>query len=84
MTRIPEGLALLLEAADPVTVQLAQGLLEGDGIPSMTRGPDFDVAELGRAAHDTLRGTNLFVPESALAEAKRTLDEAWGEERADP
>lgn len=83
MTRTPEGLALLLEAADPVEVQLARGLLEEAGIPSLTRGPDFDVAELGRAAHDSLRGTNLYVPEAALAQARATLEAAWGEGRAD-
>ena len=78
MPKEPAALALLLESVDSVTVELARGLLEEAGIPFVTRGPDFDMAEFGRVAHDALRGTNLFVPASALERARELLREAWG------
>jgi hypothetical protein len=71
--------ALLLEAANRVELDLAVNLLEEEGIPCVIEGPDFDVAELGRAAHDTLRGQNLYVPRSALERARAILDRAWSE-----
>ena len=52
------------------------GLLEQAGIPSTTRGPDFDVAELGSAAHAMIRGTQVIVPAAALAAARSVLTAA--------
>jgi len=76
--------ALLLEGADAVRAELAKGLLAGAGIPVVTRGPDFDVAELGRAAHDNLRGLALYVPAAALERAREILREAWGDDALRP
>ena len=69
---------LLLDTVDPVTADLARSLLKEAGIPSLLHGPDFDVAELGTAAHQTLRGTSVYVPRGALERARAVLDEAWG------
>jgi len=71
---------ILLDSVDGVTAQLARGILEEAGIPSMMKGPDFDVAELGRVAHDSIRGTSLLVPAMALERARALLDEAWGKQ----
>lgn len=69
---------LLVEAADYVELQMVKGILAGEGIPCVVEGPDFDVAELGRAAHDMLRGQDVYVPASAYERAKAALDEAFG------
>ena len=71
--------ALLLRGANGIEIELARGLLSDAGIPCVTSGPDFDMAELGRAAHDMIRGQDLFVPASALERAREVLDEAWGD-----
>ena len=71
--------SLLLEGASRVEIDLAQSLLKEGGIPSVVEGPDFDVAELGRAAHDMIRGQNLYVPTSTLERARAVLDTAWGD-----
>lgn len=81
MGRNDEDFALLLDGINTVEANLAHGLLEGARIPSLRHGPDFDVAELGRAAHDNLRGTSLFVPREALERAVAVLEAAWGAER---
>jgi len=68
----------VLAAADPVTIELARGILSGAGIPSLAHGPDFDVAELGRAAHDVMRHQDLYVPRGELTRSLDLLEEAWG------
>ena len=71
---------LLLDSVDQVTADLACSLLDGAGIPTLKHGPDFDVAELGVAAHTAVRGISVFVPTSAHAAARDVLVGAWGEE----
>lgn len=73
----------ILTGADPVQIELARSLLEAAGIPSLAHGPDFDVAELGRAAHDVLRHQDLFVPRGQGERALDVLEAAWGR-RPDP
>ena len=68
--------ALLLDTVERTTADLARNLLVEAGIPAITHGPDFDVAELGAYAHDSIRGVSVFVPEETLEEAKELLDEA--------
>ena len=80
MTSTREEHALLLDTVPKVTADLACQVLEAAGIPSLLHGPDFDVAELGSAAHDTLRGASVFVPKSALEQARKALADAWGED----
>lgn len=70
--------ALLIEGANSVTSKLAKNLLEEVGIPVLLKGPDFDVVELGQAAHDNLRGTDVLVPSDAFERAREVLDAAWG------
>lgn len=69
--------AILLEAARPVEAELAKRLLEEAGIPYMTGGPDFDVAELGTAMHMNVRGVDILVPTKELERARQLLAEAW-------
>ena len=76
-----EDFARLLEAVDPVELDLARGLLDEAGIPCMAHGPDFDVAELGRAVHATIRKPDLYVPRGALERAREVLRAAWGNAR---
>ncbi len=71
---------VLLSAPDPVKGELARGLLEEAGIPSVFHGPDRDVAELGTAVHMAFTRPDLLVPASALEEARALLKQAWGEE----
>jgi len=82
MTTKDDDFALLLEGVNTIEAGLAKNLLETAGIPSMTQGPDFDMAEMGRAAHDMVRGQDLYVPAAALERARAVLDEAWGTEHA--
>ncbi|HTF87651.1 MAG TPA: hypothetical protein VK843_04520 [Planctomycetota bacterium] len=70
--------ARVLASAEPTTIELARGLLSAAGIPCLEHGPDFDVAELGRAAHDVMRHQDLYVPREALDRALDILEEAWG------
>ena len=70
--------SLLLSGANTIEIDLAKGLLEEAGIPCVVAGPDFDVAELGRGAHDMIRGQNLFVAKAQYERAREVLDEAWG------
>lgn len=83
MKHSDEGHALVLEGVDKMVADMARGLLTEAGIPSLLHGPDFDVAELGVAAHSTIRGLGVYVPRSAEARAKEILDEAFGGEVAD-
>lgn len=68
---------LVLEAATPTELVLARQLLEDAGIPSMAHGPDFDVAELGAAAHSIVRRQSLYVPKDAGERARAILRDAW-------
>ena len=70
--------ALLLAAPDPVAADLARGLLEEAGIPSLLHGQDRDFAELGAAGHAGISRPDLLVPKSALVRARQILEEAWG------
>jgi len=72
---------LLLVAVDPIEGEMARNLLEKAGIPSLLHGPDFDMAELGGAAHYALRHPDLFVPKGARERARGVLVDAWGEAR---
>jgi len=75
-----QDFALLLEAANPEEVEMARGLLAAAGIPCLVHGPDFDVAELGTAAHAAIRYQNVYVPNAAFEQASTILAEAWGTE----
>ena len=72
--------ALVLDGVDKMTADMAQVLLKEAGIPSLLHGADFDVAELGVAAHAAIRGIGVYVPKSALDQASEILAGAWGEE----
>jgi len=78
MTSIEGEIAVLLDTVGPISAGLAAGLLEEAGIPSTTGGPDFDIAELGTAAHSFTRGVTVLVPKTAFDKARALLDEAWG------
>lgn len=80
MSSIEKDYALLLDTVTKVTADLACDVLKGSGIPTLQHGPDFDVAELGSAAHDFTRGVSVFVPNSAVERARAVLAETWGEE----
>ena len=76
-----ESYALLAEGINGIEVGLLKSLLEAEGIPCLAKGQDFDVVELGSAAHDMLRGTNLYVPHAALEKAQALLKSAnWNSE----
>lgn len=75
-------IVVLLAAPDAVEAELARGLLEEAGIPSMLHGPDMDMAELGVAAHASFTRPDLLVPALALEAARAILKEAWGEDFA--
>jgi hypothetical protein len=78
MSRTRDDFELLIPAADSVAARLAQGLLEAEGIPARIHNADFDMAELGTAAHDRLRRPDVLVPKGTLERARELLDEAWG------
>ncbi len=82
MTTLDEEFCLLLEGVPQLEAELARGVLEAADIPCLIQGPDFDVAELGVAAHGALRGTNVYVPRQAEAAARKALEHAWPEEKA--
>ena len=63
-----------------VELELVRSLLEEAGIPVLAHGPDFDVAELGTAAHANLRGRDLYVPPAAFEKARDLVVDALGEE----
>ena len=77
MDKISDEFAMLLDTVSKVSADLACDLLKDAGIPALQHGPDFDVAELGAAAHDALRGVSVFVPKRALEKARAVLAEAW-------
>ncbi|MDA1266612.1 MAG: DUF2007 domain-containing protein [Planctomycetota bacterium] len=70
---------LLLDSVDKTVADMAKGLLEAAGIPCLFHGPDFDVAELGTAAHQSSRGVSVYVPKGAREKAQAVLDKAWGD-----
>lgn len=72
---------LLLTAVDPLEGEMARNVLAAEGIPSVMRGPDFDMAELGPVVHAAVRHPDLFVPKGAHATARAVLVAAWGEQR---
>ena len=78
MNRNDDHTAVLLEGASSTELGLAKNLLAEAGIPCVVQGPDFDVAELGAAAHQSVRGGDLLVPRSALEKARELLEAAWG------
>ncbi len=78
MSPDPE-ISVLLVAPDSIKADLARGLLEEAGIPSLLHGPDMDMAELGVAAHARFTRPDLLVPAAALGAARELLEEAWGE-----
>ncbi len=65
--------ALLAEGLNGIEASLLSNLLEAEGIPSLVKGPDFDVIELGELPHGMLRGANLYVPQAALERARAVL-----------
>jgi hypothetical protein len=78
MGRPSDDYAVLLKGADTVEIDLARGLLREAGIPHLVHGSDFDVAELGVAAHHMVRGSNLYVPHELRDRARDVLKAAWG------
>lgn len=70
--------ALLLEAPNPVQAELARGLLEEAGIPTLLHGQDRDLAELGAAVHMAVSRPDLYVPRPELERARSLLAEAFG------
>ncbi len=84
MERRSEEFDIAIDGLDGFSLAMARNLLDAAGIPSLGDGPDFDVAELGRAAHDQIRGSKLLVPKGAGERAKEILREAWGDELIPP
>jgi hypothetical protein len=82
MRETEQEIVLLLEGVDSVESDLAKNLLANAGIPFLTKGPDFDVAELGEGVHGMVRGTDLYVPRSALELARSILKSAWPDKDA--
>lgn len=77
MTDDRTDVSVLLEGVTSYEARMVKTLLEDVQIPCLFDGPDFDVAELGRAAHDNLRGVTILVPSAALGRARERLAEAW-------
>lgn len=77
---LDDEFALVLDTIPKIKADLACNLLKGEGIPSMQHSPDFDVAELGVAAHAAVRGVSVYVPKAASERAFEILREAWGED----
>ena len=71
---------LILAAPNAIQLELATGLLEGAGIPTITHGQDRDLAEFGQAFHNVVARPDLYVPLAAFEKARRVLIEAMGEE----
>jgi hypothetical protein len=62
MGRLADDYALVPRAGDTIEADLARNLFGEADIPCLSHGPDFDLAELGIAAQDIIRGTNLYEP----------------------
>ena len=84
MPRIEDEYAIAVEGLDGVSLALGRNVLDAAGIPSLAHSPDFDMAELGRAAHDQIRGSMILVPKTLLEKARTALREAWGDELVPP
>lgn len=84
MAKIDEEYALVLEHVDKTVADMARNLLEQEGIPTLLHGPDFDIAELGLAAHSQVRGVGVYVPRTAFDRASEVLAEAWGDLEGEP
>lgn len=80
MNDLSKDFALLLDTVDAVRADLASNLLDSAGIPNLQHSPDFDVAELGVAAHAAVRGVSVYVPKPAFESARAILQEAWGQD----
>ncbi|HVS11336.1 MAG TPA: DUF2007 domain-containing protein [Planctomycetota bacterium] len=78
MGRLKDDYALVLKAGNTIQADLARNLFTEAGIPCLVHGPDFDVAEMGIAAHNMARGTNLYVPHGLREQAREVLQAAWG------
>lgn len=78
MDRMDEEFAVLLEDIPGIEADMAKNLLQEAGIPCLLHGQDFDVAELGHAAHSAVRGRTVLVPKTALERARSLLEQAWG------
>jgi hypothetical protein len=72
---------LLLQAVTPVEAEMIKGLLAEAGIPCLVHTQDFDMVELGKGAHDSVRHPDVYVPKGTKDQANAILDEAW-EDRA--
>jgi len=79
MSTPEEDFALLLAAPSATDAKLACNLLEQAGIPSVTHGQDRDFAELGQAVHMSVARPDVFVPKAALTDARKVLEDAWGQ-----
>lgn len=76
---LSEEFDVLFVALDATEGELAREILADAGIPSLLSGPDFDIAELGPAAHAMVRRADLYVPKGARLAARGVMVEAWGE-----
>jgi hypothetical protein len=77
MTRFREDYDLVLEAAHPLSLDLARNILGEAGIPVLVHGLDQDRAELGESHRYFVR-QDLYVPKGSGERAKELLLEAWG------
>lgn len=80
MSSLDEKFALVLDTVSAVKADLACNLLSAEGIPTYQHSPDFDVAELGVAAHAAVRGVSVYVPKRAREWALEILEDAWGKD----
>jgi len=78
MGRPADDFAAVLRGAHGVESDMARDVLREADIPCLVHGPDFDVAELGVAAHGMVRGTNVYVSRALLERARDVLQAAWG------
>ncbi len=85
MTTEHEEPMRLLEGPEPQTAELARGLLEAEGIPTLLQGADTGIGVWGvPLKHVAFTYPDLFVPGSAFERAREILREAWGEDLVPP
>ena len=77
MTRFRDDYDLVLEAAHPLSLDLARNILGEAGIPILVAGLDQDRVELGEA-HRHVVHQDLYVPKGAGEQARELLVAAWG------
>jgi len=70
---------LLLQAVTPVEAEMVKSLLAEAGIPCLVHTQDFDMVELGKGAHDSVRRPDIYVPKGTKDQANAILDEAWAD-----